>query len=357
MNVLFRLDCNSITGSGHFFRSLELAKKIIKNKNKVYFITRKIKNSYINLLKKEKISHLSLPIKDKRINNNYNKLFELEEISLIKNLVKKFDFKLIIIDHYSIAYQWEKKIKNYNTKILVIDDNNNNKHDCNFYLNSNLNIKKTNIEKKMINKKTNIFLGLKYIFVDSKYSSIINCKKNNSKIFIYFGNVDSNNVLDKILKIISNKEFKNFKKLVVLPEKKFKTFKIEKIKKEISNLYLYKFTNNLDHIMSDCMFSIGAAGHNLYERIKAGMLNYVVSQSNNQFHTAKKLESLKLINSCNHFRESQLTIKNQILSLIDKYNNSSYDTLYNLIDSKFNDKSHNYFLKKLLIHEKNTENK
>ena len=74
----------------------------------------------------------------------------------------------------------------------------------------------------MINKKTNIFLGLKYTFVNSKYSLIRNHKKNKAKIFIYFGNVDSNNVLDKILNIISHKEFENYKKIVVLPEKKFK---------------------------------------------------------------------------------------------------------------------------------------
>ena len=59
-----------------------------------------------------------------------------------------------------------------------------------------------------------------------------------------------------------------------------------------------------------------------------------------------------MIYKCNHYKESQLIIKNQLLSLIDKYNNNSYDTLYNLIDAKFNDKSSDYLLKKLLIHEK-----
>ena len=75
---------------------------------------------------------------------------------MIINLIKKFDFKLIVIDHYSIAHKWEKKIKNYNIKILVIDDHNKNIHDCDYYLNSNLNINKTNI-KKMIKQKNKYF--------------------------------------------------------------------------------------------------------------------------------------------------------------------------------------------------------
>lgn len=348
MNALIRLDANSLTGSGHFFRSLEIAKILIKKKIKVFFITRYIDDFYIKLLRKEKILHILIPLGESRLKNQYDKFFEKEEISTVNRLVKNFFFKIIIIDHYSIASEWEKKIKNKSDKIMVLDDLNKNKHICDFYVNPNLIITKDSIKNKMINNKTHIFLGIKYLFVNEKFSKLKKIKKNKFSIFIYFGNVDSNNVLKKLLKIISGKEFNIYKKIVIFPTNKFNKSDILKIQKNISNFYVYKFTDKFETHISSSMFGIGAAGHNLYERISAGMINFVVAQSTAQLKIANKLKSSKIIYGTSYHKESNIILKKKLLNFINSDTFKDKSKFINLLDINFNQNTLNHLVKKII---------
>tara|TARA_B100001029_G_C14902925_1_gene361969 strand:- start:94 stop:258 length:165 start_codon:yes stop_codon:yes gene_type:complete len=53
VNIVFRVDASNKVGSGHFFRCFEIASKF-NNKNKIFFISEKINQNLVSMLKKKK---------------------------------------------------------------------------------------------------------------------------------------------------------------------------------------------------------------------------------------------------------------------------------------------------------------
>ena len=109
----------------------------------------------------------------------------------------------MIIDHYWINYNWQKLIKNYVNKILVIEDLYNRKHYCDFLLNYNNFSNAKKIYSKLNNKNTRLLLGPKYLLLPKDYYSNFNridLKK--IKIFIFFGHSDNNNLTIRVLRYL-----------------------------------------------------------------------------------------------------------------------------------------------------------
>ena len=122
MNILIRADSSSFIGTGHIMRDLVLAKQY-KTEN-IIFAVRELAGNINYKIDEAGYSKVVL---------NTNDFEELNEI--IRNL----NIDMIVIDHYEINYDFEKKIKesNPNLKIFVFDDTYE-KHYCNILLNHNI---------------------------------------------------------------------------------------------------------------------------------------------------------------------------------------------------------------------------
>ena len=54
-----------------------------------------------------------------------------------KVLLDGIEYDWLIVDHYKLDIQWEKQLRPFVKKILVIDDYINREHDCDVFLNQN----------------------------------------------------------------------------------------------------------------------------------------------------------------------------------------------------------------------------
>ena len=63
---------------------------------------------------------------------------EKEDANVCLKKAKKLKIDLIIVDNYSLGFEWEQTIQNNNIKVFVIDDFFDRKHACNYYLNQNI---------------------------------------------------------------------------------------------------------------------------------------------------------------------------------------------------------------------------
>ena len=160
MNITFRVDSSQAIGFGHLNRCINLA-QTIKNNNNITFVCKKLNGSNLSLIKKNKF-------KLKIISNKKN--FFLSHLNdadqTIKLMNKKCD--LLIVDHYNLGYKWEKQIRKYVKKILVIDDYLNRKHLCEFILNSNFAVRKK-FYKKYFPNNTKFLLGPKFCILNSSF--------------------------------------------------------------------------------------------------------------------------------------------------------------------------------------------
>jgi len=193
-NILFRADSSSEIGTGHIMRDLVLAKQF--SNDNIIFATQNLKGN-IN----SKIEESGYKIE----------LLKSNEFRELNDLIKKLEIEMIVIDHYGIDYDFEKKLKeeNPNLKIFVFDDTYE-KHYCDILLNHNISADEKKYQKLVL-KNCELRCGTQYTllreeFVDTKkekYKFIKYNKKNTISIFIAMGGADHSNINIKILDVIS----------------------------------------------------------------------------------------------------------------------------------------------------------
>ena len=193
MNILIRADSSSYIGTGHIMRDLVLAKQY-PNEN-IIFATQNLEGNINHKIKEA----------------NYKiELLESNDFKELNSLIKKLHIDMIIVDHYDINFNFEKKLKelNPNLKIFVFDDTYE-KHNCDILLNHNI----SGDEKKyknLVPENCELRCGYKYTllrneFIEAKnQKSIIKKSKNQKTIFIAMGGADNKNLNIKILKVIKN---------------------------------------------------------------------------------------------------------------------------------------------------------
>lgn len=195
-NILFRADSSSTIGTGHIMRDLVLASKY-KNSN-IIFATQSLDGN---------INH-------KIIEAGYKVLIlKSNDLKEVTDIIKNNNINMIVIDHYSIDYQYEKKLKKKSdVKILSFDDTYE-KHCCDILLNHNISANPKRY-KSLIPKRCKLQCGAKYTLLRDEFIQEKEKKKKekNNKyktIFLAMGGADHSNINIKILKVLE--KFKNLK--------------------------------------------------------------------------------------------------------------------------------------------------
>jgi len=117
-NILFRADSSSKIGLGHIMRDLVLAKKF-KDAN----ITFACQNLDGNII--DKIPYETVMLKS-------------DDIEELIKLIKEKDIELLVIDHYDINHEDEKRIKEGTGVTVLSFDDTYEKHYCDIVLNHNI---------------------------------------------------------------------------------------------------------------------------------------------------------------------------------------------------------------------------
>ena len=241
MKIAFRVDSADSIGAGHIRRCLKLAEDLKNKSKKIYFITKNLSGNFNKLIDKKKFKVILI----KNLSSDWKST---------KLICKKFKINILIVDHYQLGINWEKKIKKNVDKLVVVDDFSKKKHHCDLIIN--------NFNKKK-NDNTKHYTGLEYIIIPSQVlpKKIKNKKKRKFiKIGTFFGSSDNNNVTEKFLKIFANKEFDNFKFISILGKNNINKEKIKIDFKKYKNLNLVKSFKNIENFFEqiDILISPGS---------------------------------------------------------------------------------------------------
>jgi UDP-2,4-diacetamido-2,4,6-trideoxy-beta-L-altropyranose hydrolase len=248
MNILIRADSSSFIGTGHIMRDLVLAKRY-KAENIIFAV-------------RELDGNINYKIDEE----GYNKLIlQTNDFEELDKKIKKLNIDLIIIDHYEINYDFEKKLKdlNPNLKIFVFDDTYE-KHFCDILLNHNISADKKKY-KNLVLKHCELRCGSKYTLLRDEF---LEAKKQNKKIrkdrkiktiFIAMGGADHSNINIDILKVVNKvrKENKQNIKVNIVTTNANKN--LERLKEYCKNkkwIDLYINSNEIAKLMIKSDFAI-----------------------------------------------------------------------------------------------------
>ena len=330
-SLVFRVDSGLSIGSGHLMRCLTLAKNLSKStKLKCIFVTRNHAGNFNDLItlngyKLMLLENLEL---DNKVNNLSKWLGASQEVDAIQTqtALKEMCLKsidILVVDHYAIDINWEKKFRNIAKKLVVIDDLANRLHCCDILLDQNIAPNYLTRYDNLVPISTKKFLGISWCLLREDFLMAKRSIKPRSKlrnIAIFFGGVDEYNAT---LKLLNNLK----RKLVVFNAVYVIVGQSNPFKEEINwfcdkrdNCYYLEQVSNMAEIFSKSDLAIGAGGATTGERIFLGLPSIIFSLADNQVKVSKYLHEKRYVT---YLGDQSEIDKSNIISEIDKYINSS----------------------------------
>lgn len=292
MNIVFRVDASVYIGSGHVMRCVTLAEELKNRGANVIFVCREYSGNMIEYIREKNIPSFGFPLL-KPVDTNQEETFDVwldieETKKIILNSFQKVH--LLIVDHYSLDYKWEKEMRPFVNKIMVIDDLANRNHDCDLLLDQNFYLE-NNRYTGLINKDCQQLLGPKYSLLRSEFAKAKRKQlpKNGRirNILVFFGGSDVNNETCKVLEALRKADRGDIKVDVVIGKSNPHQKEIREIIRDMPNTDLSIQVDNIHEYIERADFSIGAGGSTTWERCCLGLPSLVISIADNQTKVAK----------------------------------------------------------------------
>ena len=247
-NILIRADSSSFIGTGHIMRDLVLAKQY-KSEN-IIFAVRELDGNINYKIDEEGYSKVILQTND------------FEELD---KKIKDLNIDMLVIDHYEINYDFEKRLKeeNKNLKIFVFDDTYE-KHFCDILINHNISANEKKY-KNLVPNNCELRCGSKYTLLRDEFleakkqKNSIKKDKKIKTIFVAMGGADHSNININILKVVNKIRKKNKKNIKVNIVSTNANKNLEKLKDYCKNkkwINLYINSKQIAKLMSESDFAI-----------------------------------------------------------------------------------------------------
>ena len=253
-SVAIYVNGNNMRGIGHIYRALEIADEFY-SKPDIYYDINQTDSKVFGVT-----AHNLIPV------NGIHDLF---------NICKEKQYSIFINDILSTSLDYMIGLRSVlpNAKLINFEDDGEGilKADLVFnalYHDGNLPQVKAG-DKYYISSK--IFLFYKPI----------NIRKNVQKIFISFGGADPQNYTDRLLDMICQDEYKNYKFVVVLGRAKYNVDKLMEYNK-YENIEVLYDVSNMPEIMSSCDIGVTSRGRTGYELAFLGIPSISMAQNHRE---------------------------------------------------------------------------
>jgi len=300
MNILIRADASVTIGSGHVMRCLTIATTFKKLGHEVSFWMEELPGHLIT--------------------------FVMEAGFTVTKQMQNVD--ILIVDHYQLGIEWERQMRPFTRKIIVIDDLADRTHDCDLLLDQNVVANYEHRYDGLVPEHCVKLLGPGYLmmrqeFVEERKLAKVRTGQVN-RLLVFMGGSDPTGETLKALDAIqvykeqlrSNHDYSFFEHVDVVvggsnPDK-------DVIKQRCHELQLHYYCqiNYLATLMRKADFAIGAGGSAMWERCYVGLPSSSTVVAANQMDTTNKAVELGAVLSLGwHEQVTSETYKQLLMNL------------------------------------------
>lgn len=323
MNIIFRVDASIQIGSGHVMRCLTLA-DALKNKGaKCTFICRAHSGNMLALIQAKGHSVFALP-DDKTYINPTNLHPSQEYISWLNTTIDEDAQQTIatirslraevptwlIIDHYALDKDWEKLLRPYCQKIMVVDDIAERQHDCDLLLDQTFGRDERDYQA-LVSEHCTILAGSYYAQLRPEFSqwrefSLKRRQQPQLKhLLITLGGVDKDNVTGQVLTALTSSQLPNECQITIIMGEHAPW--LESIQEQARQLpwstEVRSNVTNMAELMANSDMCIGAAGSTTWERCCLGLPTIMLVLAENQRKIAEELDKKDIVYIAFHTSE------------------------------------------------------
>jgi UDP-2,4-diacetamido-2,4,6-trideoxy-beta-L-altropyranose hydrolase len=310
MKVLFRTDTSLEIGFGHVMRCLTLAAALRDRGAECHFVCRAHRGNLSDLISKygfrvhllpnvanDQLDHLGES--DGSLYAQWLGASQHQDAEATIQCVADAPVDWVVIDHYGIDKEWEQALRPLTKKILVIDDLANRAHDCDVLLDQNLVDNYESRYDDLVPEYCVRLLGPDYAMLQPEYAELHPRTPPRispvSRILVYFGGADVNNLTGLALEALGDPVFANLNIDVVVNPKCSHHETIREVALNRSRVQIHENLPSLASLIVKADLAIGATGATSWERCCLGLPAIVVTLAENQVAIASELSKQDLV--------------------------------------------------------------
>ncbi|WP_404418457.1 UDP-2,4-diacetamido-2,4,6-trideoxy-beta-L-altropyranose hydrolase [Marinospirillum sp.] len=305
MMIVFRTDASIQIGTGHVIRCLTLADALKEQGAECHFICRGHPGHLLNLIQERGHRVHTLLLTTQASNHQKATLAhadwlgttQQEDANLCISLLNDLNPDWLVVDHYALDADWEKSLRPYCKKILVVDDLADREHECDLLLDQTFG-RESKDYKPLVPEHSQILCGSQYALLRPEFAqwrdySLQRRKEGKLKqLLINLGGVDKDNITTALLQALQTSSLPKDCNITVVMGSSAPW--IEAVKQEAKQLpwetEVKTGVNNMAELMANSDLAIGAAGATSWERCCLGLPTLMLVLAENQEMIARKLE-------------------------------------------------------------------
>lgn len=303
--IIIRADASLSIGSGHVMRCLTLAEELRDAGSEVVFVSRAHPGNLNGLFRYKGFRCHELPevpasvqtsgkLQDSR--SEYASWLGVppqrdadETIGAIGN--DRPDW--LIVDHYGLDEEWEKLLRPRVSKIMVIDDLADRRHDCDLLLDQNYFKNGESRYDDLVSPACTKLLGPKYALLRKEFREARKNLRERTgevkRVLVFMGGADPDNITGLAIEGLSSPEHRHLQVDVVIGSQNPHKKTIEKLVQARPQTKLHVQATNMAELMCEADLAIGAGGSTTWERLYLGLSSIVIPIAENQIPTTRDL--------------------------------------------------------------------
>ena len=305
MRVVFRADASARMGTGHVMRCLTLADALQARGAKTGFVCREHPGNLIAALQQKGQPVSSLPAPNASSNTSEEDYAAWLGVSRQEDAEQTIAVlqggapDWIVVDHYGLDREWDRRLRPYVGRLQVIDDLANRPHDCDALLDQNYSAEGERRYRGLVPESCRLLVGPRYALLAPEYASHRETQPVRDgavrRVLIYFGGVDPRNIAGLALEVLSAPEFRHLDIDLVIGTNSAHRATLEAQAAARLRTCVHGTRPYLADLMVRADLAIGAGGVTTWERMCLGLPSLVVSIAENQRPTCEALAAAGLI--------------------------------------------------------------
>lgn len=303
MKVVFRVDASARMGAGHLMRCLTLAETLCERGIQTHFICREHVGNLISLLQKKAMPVSVLPAPaagNTTYGENYAEWLGTTQAEDAKQTIKALNGERpdwLVVDHYGLDVDWEKRLRPHAGKLLVIDDLANRHHACDVLLDQNYSAEAGQRYASLVPPVCKVLLGPKYALLRKEFKLMRERLEPRAhrleKILVFFTTGDDQG---ETLKAMQGIELWDKAENIDVIVGQSNTSNVEIIKKCDELRWGYHCqVDYMPSLIAQADLAIGAGGSSNWERCVLGVPALVAILAENQAPIAQALDRAGII--------------------------------------------------------------
>jgi UDP-2,4-diacetamido-2,4,6-trideoxy-beta-L-altropyranose hydrolase len=200
----------------------------------------------------------------------------------------------LVLDHYGLGIAWERTVRVYVSRLMVIEDLANRPHHAELLLDQNLRSDSGDGYQTLLPKNCSRLLGPGYALLRPQFSATrALCKARNRippRLMVFMGGGDQHNVTLGVLKLLQDSALQVQVETVIGQSHPAKA-EVERLCNQHGWGYHCQIAD-MAALMAQCDLAIGAGGVSSWERCAVGLPALLITLADNQAENAVMLERL-----------------------------------------------------------------